>query len=534
LIQRAYREHLDLINYKLEKIQSLWRGYWLRKVIYVRLLMFYKGQCLIDHLLNFYSMIAKRHFKHFCYKISFRKNRNISYKFLSDQMDLIGKMKMLNLTGPSIKRNVFEKNSLKIQKGTNFTFEGLIDKYSRRSTRVSRAIQESEKKFEKLYYDLLKKYEEIKEMTHQFDMKKIKMAKKNIVFEILSSEEEYKNKYMKQAFYLKESKINKDKSKEEEELNEGEMLFPDKQSNKTISDIQQDEIQTRGRRYIRSTEEVKSKDSEEYRPTQRRYRRYVREEEDTLSVKTKDSKISVPKKLFDNIQMDFSFKNINIVTKKKKGFNVVRKLDKFTIKGTMKSQSMATPKRGRIQIRSESKFTIKGKDKIDDRRSSKISLLKRGRIQVRNESKFTIKGKEPSDSRRSSRVSILKRGRIQIRSESKFTISGKESDRRISLISPKRGRIVARSVNTFTIRGKEQEKVSIRKKGRIVPRSVNSITIEGKERKPVFIQKKVKNVVRTVSSITLSRKRKRKSFNFKKKKNSTKKCKYFNYWRNRT
>jgi hypothetical protein len=127
-------------------------------------------------------MIAKRHFKHFCYKISFRKNRNISYKFLSDQMDLIGKMKMLNLTGTSSKRYTFEKNSLKIQKGSNFTFEGLIDKYSRRSTRVSKAIQESEKKFEKLYYDLLKKYEEIKEMTHQFDLKKNKNGQKEYCF----------------------------------------------------------------------------------------------------------------------------------------------------------------------------------------------------------------------------------------------------------------------------------------------------------------------------------------------------------------
>ena len=45
-------------------------------------------------------------------------------------MDLIGKMKMLNLTGTSSKRYTFEKNSLKIQKGSNFTFEGLIDKYS--------------------------------------------------------------------------------------------------------------------------------------------------------------------------------------------------------------------------------------------------------------------------------------------------------------------------------------------------------------------------------------------------------------------
>ena len=58
LLQRFIREHLNYVNYRVEKIQSFWRGYWLRKIIYVRLIMFYKGQALIEHIMNFYSKLG--------------------------------------------------------------------------------------------------------------------------------------------------------------------------------------------------------------------------------------------------------------------------------------------------------------------------------------------------------------------------------------------------------------------------------------------------------------------------------------------
>ena len=127
-------------------------------------------------------------------------------------------------------------------------------------------------------------------MTHSFDKKMMKMVKKNIVFQILGEEDD-KSKYMKQAFYLKESKINKYRRKEEEEeLNEGEILISeDKQS-----EIQED-IPKRGKRYI-----------EEYKKG--RKSRFGKEDDDNLSIKMKEYKLSIPKKLFDNIQMDFLLK----------------------------------------------------------------------------------------------------------------------------------------------------------------------------------------------------------------------------------
>jgi len=375
LLQRFIREHLNNVNYRVEKIQSYWRGYWLRKIIYVRLIMFYKGQALIEHFMNLHNKILKRNFKHLIYKLSFRPSKRIPYKFLSNQMDLISRIRSLNLG--IVKKNHFEKESLKISQNSSFTYEGLLNELNENSRiKMNLVLEENERKFEKLYYDLLSKYEELKNSTKKFDEKLMKIDNKNILFDITSTklfydDEKNRKKFATQAFYLKESKINKfpnEKAQireneieiDDEPLNEGEILFPEeKQTNNTISDIQQEDIEKnipkkkseKKERKIRlnkrindenkskEDEEIFKKEKEDKTTLHKRYKKLAKEKEDeedessSLSIdpiykKIKVSKNEMEESLnnsrkhsnkketryhFDNLQIDYTFETINII-----------------------------------------------------------------------------------------------------------------------------------------------------------------------------------------------------------------------------
>ena len=329
LIQRFFREHLKYANQKIVKIQSLWRGYWLRKIIYIRLIMFYKGQALIEHLSTLFTKFIKRNFKSLIYKCSFKAKKQYNYKFLNDQMDVINRFKKLGLT---IKKNYFENEFLKITKNSSFYYEN----HNYLKSKSILDIEKNEKKFEKLYYDLLKKYEELKNDTKKFNEKLMKIERSDILLE-----KNIDDTVFNQAFYLKESKIHKrsyDMNEEseigDEILRQGEILLTDEKEDNKMLSISSIQIEKLNKSNRRMNEESKSKEDEEIiikdsgsTISQRKIKKLSQDFDKDNEIKKnisfssdiknkkKQYKIEddrhLNEKHFDNIQVDYSFEKIN-------------------------------------------------------------------------------------------------------------------------------------------------------------------------------------------------------------------------------
>jgi hypothetical protein len=232
----------------------------------------------------------------------------------------------------------------------------------------------------------------------------MKIDKNNILFEVintskLSYEDDKNNKFLSQAFYLKESKINKfayEKNEipenenlneiEDEPLNEGEILLPEDKNN-TLSEEDLDKhyptkrnekIERRIRLNKRINDENRSKeyeenymkDKEDKIIPQRKLRKYnIEDEENTsLSKEYKKKKINKndddslnnsqrysnkkTKTQFENIQIDFSFEGINIIQNKKDSF------ENEIIRNEEEEKEFSTPKRDNIEL-SDSQQEIK-------------------------------------------------------------------------------------------------------------------------------------------------------------------------------
>ena len=374
LLQRYFKERFKIMDKKANIIQSFWRGYWLRKIIYIRLIMFYKGQALIEHLMNFHSKLIKRNFKNLIYKCSFKPKNQIQYTFHTNKIELINRFKKLNLGN---KKNHFDNESLKINNNSSFTFEGILNDLNNKSNiQINSIIQENERKFEKLYYDLLQKYEELKNQSNKFK-EQLKNFEKN---DFKEKNEFDDKKIFNQAFYLKESKINKysfkKKSSEENEnedelLKEGEIIIPDDKFNKEIERITPKRNDKKLRCSKRMNEERKSKEDKEFikkeledRFTNQRRLRISNDldennNQNNLSLSTEiihkkkiskfDLEDNFNKKIFENIQIDYSFKNINLIPIKNSEYkknikendiiyeNVIKNEDEFTIENKNKS-----------------------------------------------------------------------------------------------------------------------------------------------------------------------------------------------------
>ncbi len=370
LLQRYIRDYIKVVNKKIKRIQSFWRGYWLRKIIYIRLIMFYKGQALIEHIMNFYSKLVKRNLKNLIYKCSFKPKKQVQYIFPTDKIQLINRLKTLNL---GYKKNYFDKEILKINKNSSFTFKGILNDLNQKSKiEINSIIKENEKKFEELYYELLQKYEELKNQSYKFNEKLMEIEKNNLT--IIEKNKMDDKKILNQAFYLKESKINKfsfDKNSSEENenedelLKEGEILIPDDKLNKEIERInrRRNDKKLRNNKRINlenKEEEFFKKDKEDITISQRRFIINKKEKDENDKKKSsysneiiynkKQSKFDLDDNLniktFKNIQIDYSFKNVNIIPIKKNrkrkkendiiNENVIKNEDEFTIENTNK------------------------------------------------------------------------------------------------------------------------------------------------------------------------------------------------------
>ena len=212
---------IDIIK-KIEKIQSLWRRYWIRKILYIRIMLYYKGKALIEHLMNFYIKYISKILKNLIYKSSFKSKKQMPYRFLNDKIGFINSFKRFNL---DIKQKKYF-DYLEISQISSFTFERIYNNLNKES---KIEIEKKENKFEELYNDLLKQYEYLKNENEKLKDKFIEMENNYNLFDKNINDKNISN----QAFYLKESKIHKfsfDKTNNEDNengddiLNEGETI----------------------------------------------------------------------------------------------------------------------------------------------------------------------------------------------------------------------------------------------------------------------------------------------------------------------
>jgi len=219
--QMNLNNKVDIIK-KIEKIQSIWRRYWIRKILYIRLMLFYKGQALIEHLMSFYVKYVSKILKNLIYYSSLKSKKQKTYKFLTDKMEVINGLKKFNLD--ILRKNYFD--CLEISKNSSFSLERIYNSLNEES---KIEIEKKENKFEELYNNLLKEYQYLKNENEKLQDKLIEMENNYNLFDKNINDKNILN----QAFYLKESKIHKfsfDKTNNDDNenvddiLNEGETI----------------------------------------------------------------------------------------------------------------------------------------------------------------------------------------------------------------------------------------------------------------------------------------------------------------------
>ena len=207
------KNQIDYYNQNLNNIifiQKIYKGYFLRKKIYINIIKLIKIGKFLNHLENFVFLNTKKNFFYFYFKIQ-KKIYNINYYSLLynkyNFFEFIKKIKQLNLDYffKEDKKNRFLNNYKHVNDNSNLISNNNNNINNNNNNDINNN-NNNDNQYKKLYFELLKQIEQLKKsIKNNFDEKKLKIIC-NDNLKIVSKESN--NKFLSNKLKIKSENFN--------------------------------------------------------------------------------------------------------------------------------------------------------------------------------------------------------------------------------------------------------------------------------------------------------------------------------------